>query len=75
MIKRDVGMRCAFAPISTGAVSYPSRGKSRRDFIRESATAPGRIEPCAVTRRPEPHDQLTKLREQARAEMIGAGPP
>ena len=36
---------------------------------------PGRVEPRAVKRRPKPHDLLTKPREQARAELLGAGSP
>lgn len=35
----------------------------------------GRVEPRAVKRRPKPHDLLTKPREQARAELLGAGSP
>jgi hypothetical protein len=34
---------------------------------------PGRVEPRAVKRRPKPHDLLTQPREQARAELLGAG--
>jgi hypothetical protein len=34
---------------------------------------PGRIEPRAIKRRPKPHDLLTKPRNQARAELMGAG--
>ena len=33
---------------------------------------PGRVEPRAVKRRPKPHALLTKPREQARAELLGA---
>jgi len=36
---------------------------------------PGRVEPRAVKRRPKPHALLTKPREQARAELLGAGSP
>ncbi len=36
---------------------------------------PGRVEPRAVKRRPKPHDLLTKPRDQARAELIGAKSP
>ncbi len=36
---------------------------------------PGRIEPRAVKRRPKPHDLLTKPRDQARAQLIGAKSP
>ncbi|MCJ7753831.1 MAG: IS4 family transposase [Thermoanaerobaculales bacterium] len=35
----------------------------------------GRVEPRAVKRRPKPHDLLTKPRDQARAELIGAKSP
>ena len=33
---------------------------------------PGRLEPRAIKRRPKPHDLLTKPRNRARAELIGA---
>jgi putative transposase len=36
---------------------------------------PGRTEPRAVKRRAKPHDLLTKPRDQARAELIGAKSP
>jgi len=36
---------------------------------------PGRVEPRAVKRRPKPHDLLTKPRDQARAELLGAALP
>ncbi len=36
---------------------------------------PGRHEPRAIKRRPKPHDLMTKPRDQARAELIGAKPP
>jgi hypothetical protein len=34
---------------------------------------PGRVEPRAVKRRPKPHRLLTQPRNQARAELLGAG--
>jgi hypothetical protein len=34
---------------------------------------PGRVEPRAVKRRPKPHKLLLKPRDQARAELLGAG--
>ncbi len=34
----------------------------------------GRVEPRAVKRRPKPHDLLSKPRDQARAELLGAAP-
>ena len=36
---------------------------------------PGRNEPRAIKRRPKPHDLLTKPRDQARAQLIGAKSP
>ena len=33
---------------------------------------PNRIEPRAIKRRPKPHKLLTKLRDQARAELLGS---